>query len=193
MSTTENKINYGLKKVYYAKITEESETGTEYATPVAIPGAVNASLKKNYERTAIPADDDPEYAVAVDNKGYDGEFEFTNLPQSFYTDCLGFEVDESTIKESADGKPCPFALLFEMDGDQQKRRHVFYRCMATPPDLDTATKGDRMEAKTTKISISATPAKDTRIIKRTTITEDGQVYSKWFETVQTSGGTVVGS
>ena len=190
MSTTENKINYGLKSVYYAKITED-DSGIEYATPVAIPGAVNMSLKKNYERTAIAADDDPEYAVAVDNKGYDGEVEFANLPQSFYTDCLGFEVDGSTIKESKDGKPCPFALLFEMDGDKQKRRHVFYRCMATPPDLDTATKGDKLDAQTVKLSVSATPAKDTGAIKRTTTTTDGTVYSKWFETVQTSGGSSV--
>lgn len=192
MSTNkENKINYGLKNVHYAKVTV-GDTGTiSYGTPVAIPGAVNASMKKNYEKTPIAADDEPEYAVMVDNKGYDGEFEFTNLPQSFYVDCLGETVDGTTIVEKSTDTPSYFALLFEFSGDVKKRRYVFYNCLATPHDIESGTKGDKAEAKTVKISLTATPAKDTGIIKRVTTTNDGEVYTAWFEEVQTSGGTSV--
>lgn len=186
-TTTENKINYGLKNCYYAKVTNTDGTIT-YGTPVALPGAINISLKKNFERTPVAADDDPEYAVVTENKGYEGDLELTNIPQSFYTDCLGMTVDGSTIIEKDSDRPSYFALLFEFDGDVKKRRHVLYNCLATPNDIESGTKGDKAEAKTKKITITATKAKDTGIIKRSTTTNDGTVYESWFTEVQTSGG-----
>lgn len=186
----ENKINYGLKNVYYSKITEkQTEDGVtvEYGTPVRIPGAVSMSMPKNAERVPIAADDDAEYAVIYNNKGYDGETVFYNVPDSFLTDCMGMKIDGDTIVENKDDKPSPFALLFEFNGDNKKRRHIFYRCMGTNPDVASQTKGDGTTANQITVKMTATPAKDTGDIKRTCKEGDSDVYKNWFTTVQTSG------
>ncbi len=182
-----NKITYGLKNVYYAPITSEDVDKVEYGTPVRMPGAASISLPKNVEKILIPADDDPEYATVVDNKGYDGDLTLYDVPESYLVDCLGMKVEGDTVVENKDDKPKPFALLFEFDGDALKKRHVLYRCMGTKPDIASQTKGDGTTANQVALSVSATPAKDTGNIKRTCKQSDSTVYTNWFTTVQTSG------
>ena len=186
-----NKITYGLKNVYYAPITSEDANGVEYGTPVRLPGAASISLPKNVDKILIAADDDPEYATLVDNKGYDGDLSLYNVPDSYLTDCLGMTIDSDTIVENRDDKPKPFALMFEFDGDALKKRHVLYRCMGIKPDVASQTKGDGTTANQVTLSISATPAKDTGDIKRTCKQGDSEVYTKWFTAVQTSGSAEV--
>lgn len=187
---TENKINYGLKNIYYAKITEtQTENGVEveYATPVRMPGAASMSMPKNAEKVVIPADDDPEYAIIYNNKGYDGDVVLYNVPDSYLTDCLGMKIDGDTIVENKDDKPSPHALLFEFDGDKKKKRHIFYRCMGANPDVVSTSKGDGTTANQVTLKITATPAKDTGDIKRTCKEGESDVYKNWFTKVQTSG------
>lgn len=196
MPTTEktNKINYGLKNLYYALITETvTETGVTvaYATPVRMPGGSSVNLSALVEKVAIAADDDPEYATAYDNKGYEGDVVLYDVPDSFFTDCLGFKVENNTVVEDADAKPAPFAFLFEFDGDATKTRHVLYRCTATKPAVTSTTKGNGLTANNATLTLSASKAKDTGHIKRKVKAADGStVYENWFKSVYVStGGT----
>lgn len=193
---TENKVNYGLKNVYYSKITEEAESGVTYAAPVKLSGAVNISLKKKYEKVDVPADDDPEYATITENKGYDGELEVLDVPTSFQTDILGQTIEGNTIVEGKEDTVSPFALLFEFKGDKRKKRHVLYRCIAVPVDIESSTSGEKAEAKSIKMTFSSSASKETGHIKRTTTNDDGSVYANWFkevvDTVETATDTTSG-
>ena len=192
MPKTANKVNFGLKNVYYAKITETTgENGpvVEYATPVPMPGGASMSMPKNADRVAVPADDDPEYAVVYNNKGYDGNIVLYNVPDSFFTDCLGEVVEGDTVVENKDAQPSPFALLFEFSGDKHATRHVFYRCLATNPDVASETKGESITANQVTVNIKASPALDTGNIKRRCSAVESEVYKNWFDEVQVSGGT----
>lgn len=187
-----NKITFGLKNVHYAPVTESVEdTGIKvtYGTPVRMPGAAAISLPRNAEKTVIAADDDPEYAVVYDNKGYDGDLELYDVPDSYLTDCLGMKIDGETIVENIEDRPVPHALLFEFNGDAAKKRHVLYRCMGNNPDIVSQTKGDGTTANRVTLKITATAAKDTGNIKRTCMESDSDVYKKWYESVPLSGGT----
>lgn len=182
-----NKVTYGLKNVYYALIKSEDASKVEYDVPVRMPGAGSISLPKNVDKTSIPADDDPEYAIIYDNKGYEGDLVLYDVPDSYLTDCLGMKIEGDTIVENKDDRPKPFALLFEFDGDALKKRHVLYRCMGIKPDVASQTKGGGINANQVSLGISATPAKDTGDIKRTCRQSDSDVYTNWFTAVQTSG------
>ena len=185
---TANKIRYGLKNVYYAVATIDSDGAATYGTPVKISGAVNLSLEAQGERSVFHADD-IDYYTAVANDGYEGDLEIALVPASFEKDILGAEEsDESVLIESKDAEPGHFALLFEFRGDQHKVRHVMYNCTATRPTVEGETKAEGIEPKTETLSIKAgsiyNAALDKDIVKAKTKEDtDTETYNAWFSEV----------
>jgi phi13 family phage major tail protein len=157
-----------------------------------MPGAVNLSLKGNTTSTSIPADDDPDYAQIIENLGYDGDIEFQIFGDQDKVDCLGATRDSNgCIVENKDDKPNPQALLFEFAGDKKAIRHVLYNCTFTKPDIESATKGDKAETKTDKLSIKARPALDTGDIKyKTSDATPTSVYNNWYNIVTLKNTTI---
>ena len=58
-----NRVKYGLKNVYYSIYTPGTDT---YATPVAVPGAVNLSLSPEGESNTFYADNVAYYVTQAD-------------------------------------------------------------------------------------------------------------------------------
>lgn len=81
----ENKVKFGLKKCYYAVITE-NDGAFSYGTPVAIPGAVSLAANKSGDSEAFEADDKDFWVVS--SAQYDITLEVAKLPESFFTDVL---------------------------------------------------------------------------------------------------------
>jgi len=159
-----NKIKYGLRNVHYAKVTEVGGV-VSYATPVAIPGAVNLSLSAAGEAVQFYADD-MAYFEENTNNGYEGTLEIALIPDQFRTDILGEEIDENgALIENADARSSKFALLYEFDGDIKKTRHVMYYNTASRPNVEGSTKTATKEPKTDVLNISSRPAPDTRDVK----------------------------
>ena len=158
ISKVKNKVTFGLKNVYYSKITETSgANGVEvvYATPVPMPGGASMSMPKNAERVAIAADDDPEYAVFYNNKGYDGNIVLYDVPDSFYVDCLGETSDGNTMVENKDDAISDFALGFQIEGDSKGRRFWFYNVSANRPSTASQTIETSKEPVTDTLDITA--------------------------------------
>jgi len=189
MPDTANKIKYGLKNVYYAKITAlTGDNVPTYGTPVAWPGAVNLSLSAEGEATPFYADN-MEYWKGAGNNGYSGTLESALVPDSFKTDILGEIADaKSVYVEDANADTTYFALLFQFEGDQKATRHVMYKCSAARPNTEGSTKEDSVSPQTETVNITATPihnvALDTDIVKaRTNESTDATTYTGWFEGV----------
>ena len=150
-----NKVKYGLSNVYYAKATIDPSTGAAtYATPVAIPGAVNLSLEPQGELSPFYADN-IKYYIVSNNSGYEGDLEIALIPDSFRKDILG-EVEDANgiLTEITDAPAQPFALLFQFEGDDKATRHAFYNCTATRPTVAGATKEDSTEVQTETLNLS---------------------------------------
>ena len=142
------------------------------------------------EQNAIPGDDDALYVVAEDNQGYDGDLEVHMLPDGFKKDILGWEEDQNgVLYETKNAKTKPFALLFEFDGDAKKTRHIMYRCITTKPDIESTTKGEKIDSKTDKISIKCRAALDTDVVKARALMGDS-AYEGWFSSVYLINSTV---
>lgn len=183
------KVQFGLKNVYYAVVTETTVGGvttSTYGTPKAWPGAVNLSLDPAGEDSDFYADDGVYYTLG-NNSGYEGDFESALVPDDAYTDIYGStsNTDEVIVESASDTKKY-IALMFEIQGDVKARRHVMYRCSLTRPAVASGTKEDTTEPQTQTVTIKATPRPDDGLIKAFTkddVTET--VYSNWFTAVYT--------
>ena len=176
-----NKVKYGLKSVYYSVLTEG--TPDSYATPVAIPGAVNVALSPVGDLTTFVADD-IEYFVNQSNNGYDGTLEVALLAESFFEDVMGETEDtKDVVFEKSTATPKHFALLFEFTGDSNQIRHCMYKCLATRANIEGSATTSK-EIKTVTLNLTARPNSGGYVKAKSKSTTDSTVYSNWYTAVQ---------
>ena len=184
MSSTNNKVKFGLKNCHYAKATLDPDTNAvTFGTPVAIPGAVNLSLDPEGDTEPFYADD-MVYYTTVANNGYSGDLEMALIPEWFRTDILQEEKDSNgvLIERSDVTESVYFALLFEFDGDVRAIRHVLYNCKASRPTLNSETTGETIEPVTETLTIRAT-ARDYDHLVKAKCKEGDTSYSTFFSAV----------
>lgn len=179
-----NKIKYGLRSVYYAKATPSTSGSLTYATPVAIPGAVNLSLSAEGESNIFYADDTA-YFQTTDNNGYSGTLEVALIPESFATDILGDVTTDGVTVEHANVIPAEFALLFEFQGDEAATRHALFRCTCSRPDVTGATKEASIEPQTETLNITVLPRINDHVVKAKAAYTTSGAYTTWFSAVPT--------
>lgn len=178
-----NKIKFGLKNAYYAPITEDSQGNESYGTPVAIPGAVSMSLSPSGDTTEFYADDGL-YFSDENNNGYEGTIEFALIPDEFKIACLGMVKDTNGVLiENATAVNAPFALLCEITEDEKGRRFVFYRCMASRPDVGANTKGESVEVQTETLNLVIRPNNSGVVKASTTADTNTLTFNNWYSNV----------
>lgn len=181
---TKNKIKFGFKKLMWAPITRDEDGNPTYGTPVHEKGATEMSLEPNVETAQIPADDDPIYAEAVDDKGYTGDITLQIISDEYKKEILGWKEDSNgVLTEVAGIVPKEHAILCEFSGDAHATRHIFYRCMPTKPGISSKTKGDGLESQPDTISVTITPDPYSGNIHSAATPEQKTVYDSWFEKV----------
>ena len=177
-----NKIKFGLKNVHYSVITLTNNVPS-YATPVAIPGAVNLSLSPAGEKVEFYADD-LLYFNTNTNQGYEGSLEIALIPDSFRTDVMGESIDANgALVENSEVTPKNFALMFEFNGDANAVRHVLYNVNAARPDVKGATKTKNIDPQTESLNITASAAVDTYNVKASLPYSTDAVYTNFFTAV----------
>lgn len=183
----ENKVQFNLKNVHYAKLTTTEISGVvtnSWATPVALPGAVSISLAAEGEVTPFYADG-VVYYRGVKNNGYSGSLEMARISDDFLQTILGLTLGGTSkvLTENAQTEPAPFALLFEIDGDADEQKYVLYNCSVTRPDLSGATTTDTKEPQTATLNVSAVPLSDGKVFARTTADTPTATSAAWFTSV----------
>ena len=183
-----NKIKYGLRNVYYAKVTAvDATTGaiTYATTPVAIPGAVNLALDAAGDSTPFYADD-VVYWMGDANNGYSGTLEVALIPDTFRTDILGEKIDASGVYyETADAATSEFALMFEFQGDVDATRHCMFRCSAARPAVNGATKEASITPQTETLNLTAMARINDQLVKARCPKTATTAYNAWFSAVPT--------
>ena len=175
------KVKFNIKNAHYAV---KGQSG--YGTPVAIPGAVSASLEPQGELTSFYADG-IKYYISGGNGGYEGDVEFALIPDAFRTAVLGEVLDAKNVMwEEANATPVEFAFGFEVDTDDNDPiKFWFFNCTASRPKVEAETKEDTVEPKTDTITISCAPGSDGRVRAKSTANTDSTTKSGWFSEVVT--------
>ena len=181
-----NKVQYGLKNVYYASVTVGTNSVT-YGTPTAWPGAVSLSLSAEGDTNDFYADN-VKYFTAIANNGYSGDFESAMVPEGFRTDIMG-ETTGTGAKsgimfEHADVQPKAFALLFQFEGDANATKYALYNCKMARPDIESSTTEDGIEVQTVTGEITASPRAFDNIVKASCASTASTAYTNWFSAVQ---------
>ena len=174
-----NKVKYGIKKLYVAKIIKGDDEGYTYGTPFHVPGAIALNLESQMNVTNIAADDIKDYASETVNNGYEGTIEVALLPEQFETDILG----DTNGVENAETKSAEFAMQCEFAGDQKKGRYCFWRGQLTKrPTISQRTKGENFQIDTDTLNIKVMPRLDTYDIKGKCF-EGWDVYDDFYSAV----------
>ena len=175
----ENKVRFGLKNVYYSVL-----SGSTYGTPVAIPGAVNLDMSPSGDTTRFYADNIA-YYVSVANQGYEGTLELARIPDAMLKDVWGYNLGGTSkvLTENSSAEPKTFALLFQIDGDQNNTCYVIYSCTGARPNISSQTIEANKEPRTQTIDIVAAPRSDGKVFAKTTKDTPSATVSGWFSTV----------
>lgn len=182
MSNEENKVQFGLENVYYATLGDSG-----YGTPTPIPGAVNLTLNPVGDIEKFYADNMLFWASAT-NDGYEGELEVVKFPIKMLQEVWGYRISEKdkVLTEIADAATVPFALLFRISGDKNKRNYLIYSCTGTRPSIEGKTVEEGKKTPTTqKISITAAPDSNGLVQSSTTASTPKEVVDAWYTTVYT--------
>jgi phi13 family phage major tail protein len=179
-----NKVLFGLENVYIAFLDEDT---VEWEAPAPIPGAVNLTLSPEGDQAIFYADN-ISYYVTNTNNGYSGSIEFALVPDTVLADMLGWEIDANgMLVEVADGLPQTFALLFEVSGNEAKKRYCFYKCTASRPKVEHETSTDKTDPKTQPLDITISPLEvDDVLIVKSAIERtvaNASVFDAWFTAV----------
>lgn len=193
MAGTENKVQFNLKNVAYGVMTALSPTPT-WGAPVMVPGAVSLALSQQGEITKFYADGIV-YWQSSSNNGYEGDLTMARFPDQMIQDIWGDELVETdnVLVENANTQPKAFALLFQIEGDQNNALYCMYNCVGTRPNIEAETTTETKEPKTQVSTISAAPLPDGKVRARTTATTPANVVSAWYEKVYVPGAAAAAS
>ena len=179
-----NKVKFGLKNVHYSPITTSEDGDIVFGTPKRIPGAVSLTLDVQGDKVEFEADDVIYYS-SYSNTGYKGNLEVANIPDDFRKDILGDVEDETShvLMEYSSAEAKPFALLYEVNGDQKATRRVLYYCTVSRPGENASTTGKTKTPQTDTMSLTAVPLADGLTRARTQENTTAAVFNDWYKSV----------
>lgn len=183
-----SKVRFGLSKAYYAVLKSDGS----YETPVALPGAVSLTLsREGSEPQTFWADNVAYFVTPAANGGYTGTLTVALVHDKFKQDVLGEVVDDNGMQvEVADATPKSFALMYEVEGDADKKRYVFFNCTAQRVAAGANTKSDSTNPDTQDLEFAAigkdfTFDGETKSVVKGSAEEAATAFAGWYTAVPT--------
>lgn len=155
-----NKIEYGICNIHYAFI-EGTETNGDpkYGEVVHVAGAVKMTVDDNSSSKSFAADNESSYITLSGASGLTGDLELAIFPDDFVAKAMGYRVDSlGGLVEVAGGVKKPFALGYQVEGDESGSRAWLYNVTLSRPKEEHNTVDDAIDPDTKTASFTAAPA-----------------------------------
>ncbi len=180
---------YGLKDLYYAKITQEDATSTTYDVPKLIAPAINVGISRSVNRGNLRGDNAVKYTATA--KGPAAiTLGTTDLPKEVEADLLGKEIAANGLLLEGDDDKAPYvAVGFKADDARGGFKFVWlYRIQFAVGESTYETKQESPAFQTPVLNGESIARLDTG--KRETVLWDGDqsvtdptIFDEWFSTV----------
>lgn len=186
------KVKFGLKNVHIAPITSIAENKYTYGDIIKVPGAVSISLEPQGDSSDFFADN-VKYFSAYANNGYSGDFEMAMITDEIREKIFGETKDSNgAYIENVNDVFKPFALGFQVEGDEKGRRFWYYNCSCSRSKNEAKTMESSKEPSTDSMTINAmareTDGKVRALLSETV--ENKEAYDSFFGSVYEEVTTV---
>lgn len=175
-------VQFGLSEVHYATFTyDEATKEYTYGTPKKIMCAVSLAVTAVGDVQNFYCDNKIGF-VSISNQGYEGTITGATLSTDFRKDVLGEVLDTNGLKvEYSNIQPKEFALLYQVEGDPENSRFVFWKCKASRPSATHNSSTESITVDTQELSITMLPREDSAVKGYADVT--ATIYANWFTTV----------
>lgn len=179
------KVKFGLKNVHIAPITGVTNNAYTYGDIIKVPGAVSISLEPQGDSNDFFADNIKYFSVYANN-GYSGDFELAMITDEIREKIFGEKKDSNgAYIENVNDIFKPFALGFQIEGDEKARRFWYYNCSCSRSKNEAKTIESSKEPSTDSMTINAmgreTDGKVRALLTETA--ENKEAYDQFFDTV----------
>ncbi|MCM1052450.1 MAG: phage tail protein [Ruminococcus sp.] len=179
-----SKVKFGLSNVHIAPLTI-GENSYIYGEIIKVNGAVSISLEPQGDSSDFYADNIKFFSESA-NQGYEGDLEIAMITDEIREKIFGETKDANgALIESTNDKFKPFALGFQIEGDEKGRRFWYYNCSCSRPKNDAKTTENSKEPSTDSLTIKSMP-RDTDGRVRALLPENTtntEAYKKFFDEV----------
>lgn len=177
-----NKVNWGLAKSAWGKITTDAQGNDVYGPPIMFLGNRQVNFSPAGDLVKVFADGTVIY-VGRENSGYTGSLELTNMDDEFAKWALSEIVDSNNVQYEDKEPPVNrIYLLWEWVQDSKNTRHVMYNVTVSRADINatTANDGDSKTAQYQTVNLTAIPRADGVVKAKTRFDVNETVYTNWF-------------
>ena len=195
-ASSENMVRFGLRNVHYATFSDSA-----YATPKPIKGAVQLTTSPEGDSYTFYADDVAYYATET-NGGYTGTIEVAAVNDEFLKDVLGYKSDTTSglLYEATTTVVPSVALLFEVSGNVEQQRGIFYNVTFSRIETEANTRAETTEPDTVTLNFTAigrdftVDAESVNVVKAQCSNADDttQAFANFFKKVVTPGTAPTG-
>lgn len=161
---TKNRVLYGLTNVHYATYKREADGTYKYDVPVRVEGAVSLETSPTGDPMNFFADNGV-YFSRNSNTGYEGTLTIAMITDQFRTDVLGEKMVNGGFLETSDAKGKDVAIMFEIDGDAQATRFIYYDCTVARPSQTANTTSESIEIEGQELTFKAKPRTSDKAIR----------------------------
>lgn len=148
-----NKVEFGISNLHVGTYTESNGTVT-LGTPYHQKGAVNFAPEQDAENNVFYADNISYWSEYTEGP-FEGDLEVALFDDAFKTQFLGYKTltNDGLAQVKGSVKPNVY-IAFEIDGDAEKRRAIFYNCTLGTITREYATVEDSKEPATETLGMT---------------------------------------
>ncbi|MBR1578873.1 MAG: hypothetical protein IJ668_00015 [Selenomonadaceae bacterium] len=173
----------GLRKLYYARLTEDTETTTTYETPKRLAGLINVEINPSIQKNTLYGDDMP-LATASSISEITVTLETADIPLADAAAMLGHSLDSGTMLVKASDTSPYVAILFEAEKHDGQTRYVkLLKGKFDEGQESLQTRGESVEYTTPKLEGTFVARTSDGAWKMVKDTSDTTVATSWYASV----------